>query len=150
MKYDVRFLEEDDIPAILEIERDSFPAPWSESTFRREIENPNAFFFVAAGEDETVLGYYDMWIYAGEGHLLNICVARAYRRKGLGENLLRHAISLAKESGVPEVFLEVRTSNDAAIRLYEKYGFEEISVRKGYYLNGEDALVYVLRLGGEG
>jgi ribosomal-protein-alanine N-acetyltransferase len=149
MKFTIRSANEGDIPTIVEIENASFPAPWTENAFRHEIENPRAYFFVAVAEDGAVMGYYDMWLYSGEGHLLNICVAPEYRRKGLGRMLLEHALATAGTAGVHEIYLEVRPSNEAAINLYVKYGFKELEVRRGYYQNGEDALLYLLILGEE-
>jgi len=144
MKFTIRPANEGDVPAIVEIENVSFQAPWREKSFKQEIANPKAFLYVAAGKDEDVLGYYDIWVYAGEGHLLNICVAPGHRRKGLGKALLEHALAAARGAGAREIYLEVRRSNDAAINLYEKYGFVKLGVRKGYYRGGEDALLYLL------
>jgi ribosomal-protein-alanine N-acetyltransferase len=149
MRYSIRFAGEDDIRGIVEIEKVSFPSPWTENAFRHEVENPRARLFVAAAEDGAVLGYYDLWLYSGEGHLLNICVAALYRGKGLGKALLEHALATAEDAGADGIYLEVRTSNEAAISLYEKYGFVKIGTRKGYYQDGEDALLYALFLGGE-
>ncbi|UCE28149.1 MAG: ribosomal protein S18-alanine N-acetyltransferase [Candidatus Coatesbacteria bacterium] len=144
MKFDIRPTSEEDIRAIVEIENVSFPAPWTEASFRHELTNPKAFFRVAGGENDEVLGYYDIWVYAGEGHLLNICVAPEHRRKGLGKALLENALAAAQGAGAREVYLEVRPSNNAAINLYEKYGFVRLGVRKRYYRDGEDALLYLL------
>lgn len=149
MRYNIRLADEDDVRKIVEIEKVSFPSPWTENAFRHEIENPRAYLLVAAVEDGPVLGYYDMWLYSGEGHLLNICVAPEYRGKRLGIALLEHALATAENAGADGVYLEVRPSNAAAIGLYEKYGFIQVGTRKGYYQDGEDALVYALFLGGE-
>jgi ribosomal-protein-alanine N-acetyltransferase len=149
MRYSIKLAGEDDIRKIVEIENVSFPSPWTENAFRHEIENPRAHLFVAAAEDGAISGYYDMWLYSGEGHLLNICVAPEYRGKGLGKALLEHALATAENAGADGVYLEVRPSNDAAISLYEKYGFIQVGTRKGYYQDGEDALLYALFLGDE-
>jgi ribosomal-protein-alanine N-acetyltransferase len=149
MKFTIRPANEGDIPAIVEIENASFPAPWTEKSFRHELANPRAVFCVAAGENDEVLGYYDMWAYAGEGHLLNICVAPDHRRNGLGKALLEHALTTARGGGVREICLEVRPTSGAAISLYEKYDFARTGIKKGYYQDGEDALLYVLVIGEE-
>jgi ribosomal-protein-alanine N-acetyltransferase len=149
MKFSIKPANEGDISAIVEIENVSFPAPWTEKSFKHELTNPRAFFCVAAGENDEVLGYYDIWAYAGEGHLLNICVAPGHRREGVGKALLEHALAMARGAGAREVYLEVRPSNGAAISLYEKYNFVTVGIRKGYYRDGEDALLYVLVTDGE-
>jgi ribosomal-protein-alanine N-acetyltransferase len=96
-------------------------------------------------EGERVGGYMIFWIVHGESHILNIAVAPELRRMGLGKGMLAFAIKLMRERGVAEVFLEVRVSNKASIRLYERFGFEHAYVRPRYYGN-EDALVMRLLL----
>lgn len=150
MKFTIRPANEGDIPAIVEVENASFPAPWTEKSFKHELANPRAFFCVAAGKNNEVLGYYDIWACAGEGHLLNICVVPDHRRNGLGKALLEHALATARGAGAREIYLEVRPTSGAAINLYEKCDFVRIGIKKGYYQDGEDALLYVLLLSGEG
>jgi len=130
-----------DIPHIVEIERRSFPTPWSEWAFRRELKSKNAHFLVAKIGREVV-GYLDIWIVLDEAHITNIAVAPEHRRKGIGERLMRYALEMAKSKGVRKVTLEVRENNIPAQNLYRKFGFRPLGIREGYYTDtGEDALV---------
>jgi len=87
-----------------------------------------------------VVGFAGMWLAVGEGHIVTIAVKPDYRRRGLGELLLASLIDLACQSQISSLYLEVRVSNTAARRLYEKYGFVVSRLRRGYYSDtGEDA-----------
>jgi ribosomal-protein-alanine N-acetyltransferase len=86
---------------------------------------------------------------AGEAHILNLCVREEFRIVGFGRRLLEHMLERASASGISEAFLEVRPSNLAAIRLYQRLGFEQIGIRRGYYQapdGREDAIVLKLGL----
>jgi ribosomal-protein-alanine N-acetyltransferase len=91
-----------------------------------------------------VIGYYVMMAAAGEAHLLNLTIAPMWRRHGLGRDLLEHCLARACDHHADSVFLEVRTSNTAAIGLYHSSGFVDLAVRRGYYPareGREDALI---------
>lgn len=89
-----------------------------------------------------ILGYAGIWFMVDEAHLVSIAVRKAHRRQGIGELLLIKAFELSAERNANFVTLEVRASNLGAQRLYEKYGFQKVGVRKRYYAdNGEDALI---------
>lgn len=143
-------MEERDLPEVLAIERVSFPNPWHESTFRGEIHNRSISFpcaMLKTGEDKVV-GYIIYWKVGDEVQVNNIAVHPDYRRRGLGEALLRYVIKRAKDQGVNFISLEVRRSNLAAQSLYRKLGFEPLGVRRFYYSNPvEDAIVMGLNLG---
>lgn len=149
-KFIIRRMEEKDLPAVLAIERVSFPNPWHESTFRGEIQNKSISFpWVMVREpDNQVVGYVIFWKIGEEVQVNNIAVHPDFRRRGLGESLLRHVISWVKKEGAQLVTLEVRPSNLAAQALYRKLGFKTIGLRRFYYSNPlEDALVMILDLG---
>jgi ribosomal-protein-alanine N-acetyltransferase len=163
-----------DIARVMEIERQSFPTPWSPAAYRYELRhNPNAHYLVVRAAlvvDEAVdaedgswrlrlqqllaprapssgrlLGYVGFWLVAGETHISTIAVHPDARREGLGELLLTQVIDLAQEQEAEFVTLEVRESNVAAQRLYEKYGFQRTGRRKRYYTDTrEDALIMTL------
>ena len=100
--------------------------------------------------DDILIAYGIMSTGAGEAHVLNLCVAEPYRGKGIGGQVLEHLLEFAASLQVVEVFLEVRTSNVAAIRLYQSMGFTQIGVRRGYYqaaVGREDAIVLRRLLG---
>ncbi len=138
-----------DLKDVLEIERLSFPEPWSRAQFEREFLNPVSCQFAACLSSEgkeKVAGYIIFWIVYGEAHILNIAVHPDFRRRGIAKGLLNYSLDLMRERGVCEVYLEVRRSNAAALNLYRSAGFEKIYIRRNYY-GDEDAVVMRLFLG---
>ncbi|MDI3328852.1 MAG: ribosomal protein S18-alanine N-acetyltransferase [Alicyclobacillaceae bacterium] len=131
-----------DLDRIQEIERASFPVPWSRSAFYGELaDNRFARYIVAQRQDE-VIGYAGMWLILDEAHVTNIAVHPKARRQHVGETLLRYLMAYARSQGAAHMTLEVRVSNTPAQRLYQKVGFAPKGVRKGYYTdNQEDALI---------
>lgn len=134
----------EDLPGVVEIEDRSFPTPWSETSFRHELlENPYASLFVirAAGSAE-VLGFACVWVVDQELKINNIAIHPDRRGRGLGTRMLRFLIGFAAQQGCRELTLEVRPSNEVAIRMYRKAGLAEIGRRKKYYSDTrEDAIV---------
>lgn len=131
-----------DLPGVLEIETRSFSRPWSAHAFRQLLEAPRTHFLVAEGHEGEVLGYGVLWWVAEEGEIANVAVHPGERGRGLGGTLLDALLEGAAGEGVERVFLEVRSSNAAAIRLYRSRGFEAVGLRRGYYqAPTEDALV---------
>lgn len=129
------------IDAVAELEKACFHIPWSRRSFCDELNNPLAHYFVAM-VDSTVAGYCGIWDVAGEGHITNVAVHPAFRRRHAASALLERVFAHAKQEGLTLVTLEVRESNYAARRLYSKYGFEKIGIRKRYYGdNHEDAVI---------
>lgn len=134
-------LEERFIPAILLIEKESNGAPWSERSFRNEINHPYGVFYVALIGDEVV-GYAGEWLVVDEAHVTTVAVAPHHRRKGIGHALTVELLKTAKERGMACSTLEVRAGNEPAIELYKALGYVETARRKAYYPdNQEDALV---------
>jgi ribosomal-protein-alanine N-acetyltransferase len=138
----IRDMGFDDVAAVAQLEQLSYPFPWSEAIFRDCLR---AHYYCCTVEiDHIVIGYGIMSDGAGEAHVLNLCVSEAYRCRGIGGQLLAHLLEFAKGLRVTDVFLEVRPSNTAAVRLYQTQGFSQIGVRRGYYqaVDGrEDAVV---------
>lgn len=133
-----------DLPAVLEIERLSFSHPWHETTFQGELQNaPISFPIVAErAADGRIAGYIIYWKIRDDVQINNIAVHPDLRGLGLGEALMRHVLSLVQAEGAAFVSLEVRVTNAAARRLYEKLGFEVFGLRKEYYSEPtEDAVV---------
>lgn len=134
-------LEEAYLPAILEIENKVHGAPWSEKSFRNEIDHPYGVFRVALLKGEVV-GYAGLWLLVDESHVTTVAVHPNYRRQGIGRKLTIEILLIAKERQISAATLEVRAGNQAAITMYEKLGFESVAVRKKYYPdNQEDAIV---------
>ena len=101
-------------------------------------------YMVQGGVRNSVVGYAVAWIVSNEIHIGNIAVHEEYRKKGIGESLLKEVLMRGEERGVKMATLEVRISNEPAIHLYRKFGFQEVAIRKEYYRdNGEDGLVMI-------
>jgi len=134
-------IAEEHIPAILEIELVSNGAPWSERSFRNELNHPYGIMLVAK-EGNNVVGYAGAWLVVDEAHITTVAVAPNARRRGIGRLLTEEILKQAKERGMACSTLEVRAGNEAAIELYKQLGYQETARRKAYYPdNQEDALV---------
>lgn len=160
-----------DIAQVMEIERESFPTMWPQTAYQRELTNKIARYWVITeagdrmpaederppsgiigtllrrrgqehGRYEDLLGFIGLWLVVGDAHIVTVAVRQSHRRQGIGERLLIAAIETAHTEHQETITLEVRASNEAAQRLYEKYDFQRVGVRKRYYTdNNEDALL---------
>src|SRR5512134_3370787 len=128
-----------DLPAVISIERRSFPTPWSLAMFVLELSKPSGIC-LAAEDDEGLAGYLVCSRYEQVWHLMNVAVSPEHRRRGIAKELIE---SLFDEAGPGSRFtLEVRVSNIGAIAMYEGFGFRSAGRRRRYYNdNGEDALI---------
>lgn len=143
----LRPMYQSDVPDVMAIEVRAYSAPWTEGIFR-DCLHVGYSCWVLEGEN-GLLGYGVMSAGAGEAHLLNLCVAPEAQGRGYGRMLLRHFVEQAVRYHADTIYLEVRPSNRAAIRLYESVGFHQVGMRRGYYPaeNGrEDAMVLALEL----
>jgi len=141
---DIRPLTAADLAAILKVEKSSQPRPWSESSFRAELGNPCSTVNVLWHGDE-VLGYICYHILLDELNILNLVTAPRFRRLGVARLLLQAALADGVEKKAEKAFLEVRKGNQAAIALYHSFGFHPGGCRKGYYSDGEDALILEMK-----
>jgi [ribosomal protein S18]-alanine N-acetyltransferase len=142
-RVDYRRLELRDLNAIEEIERASYRTPWSRSMFAGELAKPSSIS-LGAFDPETgkLLGYLIISRYVDAWHVMNLAVAPKHRRRRIASNLLERLFELTSGEGRRGYTLEVRTSNDVAIKLYEQAGFKARGIRRGYYTdNREDALI---------
>lgn len=138
----IRPMEEDDIPSLVDIEKECFSMPWSEKSFKDSYELAYAHFLVAQA-GENVAGYVGLYQVGGEADITNVAVSSIYRRKGIGKSLLREIISYSQKQNISVITLEVRATNDGAIALYEQMGFKKIGIRKNFYEKPvEDAIIY--------
>ena len=143
MMIEFRKLKLRDLNAIEEIERTSYPTPWSRSMFAGELAKPSSICLgaVEADKDELV-GYLIISRYVDAWHVMNIAVAEEYRRRGIARSMMERLFEVTARDARRGYTLEVRVSNEAAIRLYEELGFKTRGIRRGYYTdNREDALV---------
>jgi ribosomal-protein-alanine N-acetyltransferase len=135
----VRRLAYSDLPAVVSIERRSFPAPWSLAMFVLELSKPSGIC-LAATQDEELAGYLICSRYDRVWHLMNVAVAPGHRRRGIATRLISRLFE--EGEGRLPFTLEVRVSNHEAIAMYERLGFRSAGVRPRYYQdNGEDALI---------
>lgn len=131
-----------DFDAVIAIENDVYPHPWTRGNFRDSLAS--GYHCPALRLDGCLIGYAVMMFGPGEAHLLNLSIAAHVQRRGYGEFLLRQLLRAARDRGAARMFLEVRPSNAAARALYAKHGFAEIGRRRGYYpaaRGREDAIV---------
>lgn len=138
----IRRAEAKDVATIEKLEQCCFSQPWSyESIYQDIVENDRSVYIVAETEGQ-VIGYAGLWIIVDEGHITNVAVSPDYRRNSVANTIITALLMVTEDMGVKRHTLEVRKSNQAAINLYEKHGFEVAGERKGYYEdNGEDALI---------
>jgi [ribosomal protein S18]-alanine N-acetyltransferase len=137
--------QEGDIAEIMTIERDCFPAPWSEALFRNELVSPLSRILIGRtdhGQSKCVAGYTVYWRVADEIHLHNIAVRRDLQRQGIASRLLNEVMRRSQLEGARWMTLEVRQRNLPAQMMYLKFGFSVKGARPGYYTDThEDALI---------
>jgi ribosomal-protein-alanine N-acetyltransferase len=131
----VRDMNHDDLAMVSDIERRSYPFPWSHGVFRDCLLA--GYQCLALIREERVAGYAILSVAAGEAHILNLCIDPGFRALGYGEQLLDELLYRARSTAVQEIFLEVRPSNKTAIALYRKKGFHQIAARPAYYQANE-------------
>lgn len=137
----IHSMTRDDIDSVEEIERECFSVPWTREGIENELSNETARFFVAEYMGEKA-GYLGMHIVLDECYIANIAVKEKFRRKGIANKLLREGEKTAKNENCAFISLEVRVSNEKAIALYKKRGYNEIGERKNFYSEPtENALI---------
>jgi ribosomal-protein-alanine N-acetyltransferase len=140
-------MRQTDVAAVAAIEQSVYEFPWTAGIFRDCLLA--GYASVVLEHADEVLGYGILSIAAGEAHLLNIALEPAMQRAGHGRRLLEHLVGVARSAGAETIYLEVRPSNIAALKLYERAGFKLAGRRRGYYRargGTEDAVVLVRRL----
>jgi ribosomal-protein-alanine N-acetyltransferase len=134
-------MTETDVSEVCLIEQEIFSDPWSKEDFMSAICAPNNGYLVVVVDDKIV-GYCGYWGIAGEGYIYNVAVKKEYRQQQIGYFMLQKMINDSKEEGIGSFTLEVRSSNIAAIRLYEALGFVAAGTRKDFYSKPkEDAVI---------
>jgi len=136
-----------DLEHILRIAQESFVAPWTRKMFEAELSG-NAFAHLLAARRRTdLLGYLSFWLVFEELRVMDLAVAPAARRRGVGRALVSRALRFAQDRGASRAVLEVRESNEAAQALYARFGFRRVARRAGYYSHPtEDAILMELAL----
>lgn len=142
MHYKLVPVSRDNVDQVAEIEKECFSTPWSREMLLEAMENLTASFIAAEADDGTILGYAGVNVVMDEGYIDNVAVRKAYRRNGVASALLDVFIRFAQAHELAFLTLEVRASNEAAIALYTRHGFEEAGRRKNYYSDPkEDAII---------
>lgn len=140
---DIRKMCKEDISCVQEIERSLFSRPWSQQAFLQAMEQDT--LYLVALEDSRVAGYCGMYCSFEEGEITNVAVATAKQNLGIGRTMMEELLRQARERGITHLFLEVRVSNEKAIRLYRSLGFENCGIRKDFYeMPREDGMIMVL------
>ena len=134
------------LDAVLDIEVEAYPEPWTEGMFRDEIRNSHSHFFVVLLGEEVV-GYGGFWLVVDEAHITSVTIRDIHRGRGFGGKLLSYLLQEAREVGATIATLEVRVSNTRARDLYLDFGFRPVGLRKNYYPKSrEDAIVMLKEL----
>jgi ribosomal-protein-alanine N-acetyltransferase len=129
-----------DLAAVHQLECACQTDPWSLQHFADELDHPFAAIDLY-WQREQLAGFLCTWLIAGELQIQNLVTHAAFRRKGIAARLLEHVITRSRSAGLTSVWLEVRISNTPAITLYERFGLIACDRRKGYYPDGEDAMI---------
>lgn len=134
-------MTESDLDQVCAIEQATFSDPWSRASFAKAITEPTDIYLVCDVNGE-IAGYCGLWGVAGEGQITNVAVKDTFRRQGIGEEMLTRLLAEGREKDLNAYTLEVRVSNESAIRLYHRLGFADAGIRKRFYTHPtEDALI---------
>lgn len=134
----------EDLDQVMEIERDLFHVPWTREGYFTFLTREDAMFLVVE-EKGQILGYCGLLMVLDEGDVTNVAVRRDRQKEGIGNFLMESLIRLADGLGVRTIHLEVRESNETAIRLYSRIGFKKDGIRKNYYENPVENAILMSR-----
>ncbi len=137
-------MAENDLEKVTDIEKEVFSDPWSLNAFKTDLNNDMALPLVAEFEN-TIVGYTNLYIVAGEVQIGNFAVAPGYRKRGVAKLLMDEILKTAAENKCASVFLEVRESNTPAQSLYKSYGFQQIGQRKDYYSSPRESAIVMVK-----
>lgn len=147
MTVNMRLMREEDLDVVAEIEKASFPTPWSRELYREELTENNFAHYYVIENDQGVVGFIGAWIIFDEIQVTNFAVLPSERTQGYGHMLFQYLINKALLKGGRLMSLEVRESNIAAQKLYQSFGLKKAGIRKRYYTdNNEDAIVMWVEL----
>lgn len=144
----IREMQEHDLNQVLAIEEECFQHPWTKDQFLYELQGNEFAYLYVLEDDEIIKGFIDFWITFDQVQLAQIAIRKDEQGKGLSKQLIDTMLQFSLEKEAEHISLEVRPSNVSALALYKGYGFIEMNHRKGYYHDGEDAVVMVKPLGG--
>lgn len=119
---------------------------WNYDILKEELECSNSYFVIAKNDNNEIVGFAGFKIIVDEANIMNIVVKKSFRHNGIGSILLEHLISYAKDKNLKTITLEVNEHNLSAIRLYDKFNFDHLGIRKKYYNGESDAIIMSKKL----
>ena len=135
-------MQDEDIDEALLAEQSHNIHILSTNILKEDIKNKNYYYLVAKNNQKKIVGYIGISYVLDEADIISIVVHKDYTKNGIATLLLQEIFKFAKDNNIQKLMLEVRNSNIPAQKLYEKHGFKQITIRKNYYDNSEDALIY--------
>lgn len=145
---EIRQMQLDDLEQVMKIENENFSVPWTETGFFTFLIREDTLFLVAQ-EKEEILGYCGVVMVQDEGDITNVAVKKSWQNQGVGKKLMEELVKSTEQEGVARLFLEVRASNEPALRLYRNMGFVQTGIRKNYYEEPREDGIVMMRERGE-
>lgn len=130
-----------DLTSIKDILTTEFDDFWNYEILKSELESSSSYFFVAKNNSDEIVGFAGIKVILDEADIMNIVVKKDFRNKKIGSLLLEHLISYSKSINLKNITLEVNKNNLSAIKLYEKFAFDRLGIRKKYYNGKDDAII---------
>jgi len=147
MNYSIKKADICDLEEMFNLQQNLDHILISYNSLKEDLNNNNKLYFIAKNDKNEIIGFIGISLLIDNIDLDYILVKETYTRNHIATSLLQHVITYCNDNNMPCILLEVRASNTAAIKLYEKFNFKKISIRKSYYPdNNEDALIYKLKI----
>lgn len=137
----IRSMTINDLEEVVKIEKDLYKTPWNEKQYRYELEENEFSYVFILEHDNVIVGYYGFWVMFEECDITKVSIRKEFQGMKLSNILMEDCFVRVKALGCNKINLEVRTTNERAINLYKKHGFEDVIIRKNYYGKNEDALI---------
>lgn len=141
MNLEIKKMALNDLQQIKDILSSDFDDFWNYDILKEELECSNSYFIIAKNDNNEIVGFAGLKIIVDEADIMNIVVKKSFRHNGIGSILLENLISYAKDKNLKTITLEVNEHNLSAIRLYDKFNFDNIGIRKKYYDCESDAII---------
>lgn len=141
MDFKIDKMSLEDLISIKDILTTEFDDFWNYEILKSELESNNSYFFVAKNISGEIVGFAGIKIILDEADIMNIVIKKDFRNNGIGSLLLDYLISYSKSINLKTITLEVNEINIPAIKLYEKFDFEKLGIRKKYYNGKNDAII---------
>ncbi|MBK5092026.1 MAG: ribosomal protein S18-alanine N-acetyltransferase [Actinobacteria bacterium] len=142
----IRDMSHFDLEGVLALECEIFPTPWTHEIFEYEMRHRERALYLVVEVRKKIVGYLGAQVLGDEVHVTNMAVAPGLRRRGIGTAMLLECLRRGMEQGARWVTLEVRENNHEAREFYSRFGFRDMGLRRGYYIDsGEDAVIMTSR-----